>query len=84
MTDHRDLYDYARWRQHRYSFEGVIAYDVYRHIQPSSGAPTPDNDNYPWGDSGANAMPNCTWYAYYRVQEMGFPAPFSYWRDAGQ
>lgn len=78
IDDHRDLDVYARWRQKRFAYEGVVAYDVYTYVPPTPGGmPTPDNDNYPWSGSASLSMPNCTWYVYYRVQEMGYPSPFN-------
>ena len=83
---HKDLDLYAKWRQRKFSYNGVVRYWTVK-VSPSDirdEPPTPSDSSYPWGGSGSYAMPNCTWYAYYRAQEAGAPNPTPGFKDAGR
>lgn len=70
IDDHRDLDMYARWRQRRYAYKGVVAYDVYRYVPPGPG-PGPGGD-FPYTDTTPKIMytGQCTQYCYSRSSEV--------------
>lgn len=80
---HQDLLLFCKWTQRQYRYSGTITNDRYEYLgggggsdfSPRYSAPTSSDGAYPWGGSSDLSMPNCTWYAFYRIQEAGASAP---------
>ena len=93
---HKDLNLFCKWTQRRYCFNGTYNWDIWVEdggsgsVSTRDSWPAPDEEPYPWSGSASLAMPNCTWYAYYRAIQDGASAPTtradgsSGWLNAGR